>query len=65
LALITVALLAALVQGRQDAEDALGSAGSIRTYCDDAPVQNSVSNLMTTEGAGRKVLASRHDILRK
>jgi hypothetical protein len=65
LALVTVALLAALVQGRQDAEDALGSAGSIRTHSDDAPTQNSVSNLMTAEGTGREVLAGRHDILRK
>jgi hypothetical protein len=65
LALITIALLAALVQGRQDTEDALGSAGSIRTHYDDASAQNSVSNLITAKGAGRKVLASRHDILRK
>jgi ribosomal protein L34 len=65
LALVAIVLLAALVQGRQDAEDALGSAGSIRAHCNDAPAKNSVSNLIATKGAGRKVLASRHDILRK
>jgi hypothetical protein len=65
LALVAIALLAALVQGRQNAEDALGNAGSTRTHCNNASTQNSVSNLITAKGAGRKVLTDRHNILRK
>jgi hypothetical protein len=65
LALVTIALLAALVQGRQDAEDALGSAGCIRAYGDYTLAQDSVGNFMATKGAGGEMLTSRHDILRK
>jgi hypothetical protein len=60
----TIALFAALVPGRQDAQDALRSAGGTRSHGYRPSTKQVISDGMTPEGTGGKSFTYRHDILR-
>jgi hypothetical protein len=60
----TVTLFAALVPGRQDAQDALRSAGGIRTYDYRSSTKQVISDGMTPKGTSGKSFTCKHDILR-
>jgi hypothetical protein len=61
----TIALFAALVPGRQYAQDALRGAGSTRSHGYGPSTKQVISDGMTPKGTGGEPFACRHDILRK
>jgi hypothetical protein len=60
----TVALFAALVPGRQDAQNALRSAGDTRSHSYRPGTKQVISDGITPKKTGGESFACRHDILR-
>jgi hypothetical protein len=60
-----IALLAALVPGRDNAQHASRRAERARPYSNKTFGKEKVSKLITTEGAGEETFAGGHNILRK
>jgi hypothetical protein len=61
----TVALFAALVAGRKHVKEALRGVGRAGAYSDEPFGKDTVGFGVTTKGARRSTVTSRHDILRR